>query len=110
MLLSRMEGRRSKGVHKYGQISLLYDKRDGVQPYYAQILSTYPCLAPADSTAFRISLAKYLETLRHNALYSKTASRVKDKDKEVAPDFVQAWWWRDTVVRKTHLEECGGER
>ena len=82
-----------------------------------QILPTYPCLAPQDTTAFRASLAKYLETLRHNSIYSKSVSgsvrapsRDKGKAEEVTPKIVEAWWWKDVIVRKSLLEECAGER
>lgn len=75
----------------------------------------YPCGAPADTTAFRTSLSKYLETLRHIAVYPKTASintssRDKSKATETATDALDAWWWKDVVVRKSLLEECAGER
>jgi hypothetical protein len=85
--------------------------------YRTQILPTYPCLAPADTTAFRTSLAKYLETLRHSAIYPKHGSvnasssiRNKGKDKETTSEAIEAWWWKDVVVRKSLLEECAGER
>ncbi|GLB43260.1 hypothetical protein LshimejAT787_1301610 [Lyophyllum shimeji] len=79
------------------------------------ILSTYPCVAPSDTVAFRTSLSKYLETLRHNAIYPNSKSvngaSGKSKGKEAAksPDST-AWWWKDVVVRKSLLEECAGER
>ncbi|KIM88355.1 hypothetical protein PILCRDRAFT_814255 [Piloderma croceum F 1598] len=79
-----------------------------------KILSTYPCLTPPDSIAFRTSLAKYLETLRHNSSYLKIGSSSmiasRNRRKGIDPEFVQAWWWKDIVVRKTLLEECAGER
>jgi hypothetical protein len=34
----------------------------------------------------------------------------RNRSKEINPEFVQAWWWKDVVVRKTLLEECAGER
>lgn len=78
----------------------------------------YPCLAPADTTAFRTSLSKYLENLRHSAIYPKPGSvntsstRDKGKDKETSntSEAIEAWWWKDVVVRKSILEECAGER
>jgi hypothetical protein len=74
----------------------------------------YPCLTPPDSIAFRTSLAKYLETLRHQSIYFKTGTASmkasRNQSKEIDPKFVQAWWWKDVVVRKTLLEECAGER
>lgn len=75
--------------------------------------------------AFRTSLAKYIETLRHTALYpkqlpasssapSQAQARAKPKPGDNAPEddaaHVQAWWWKDVVVRKSLLEECGGEK
>jgi hypothetical protein len=82
-----------------------------------QILPTYPGHAPADTTAFRTSLAKYLEDLRHRAIYLKTgsvsvggSSRDKRKDTGMAPEKLETWWWKDVVVRKSLLEECAGER
>jgi hypothetical protein len=37
-----------------------------------------------------------------------TASQKQSK--KIGSEFVQAWWWKDVVVRKTLLEECAGER
>lgn len=78
----------------------------------------YPCLQPSETVAFRTSLSKYLETLRHQSLYPslKTtlgASGGKAKAKESINDaesLATAWWWRDVVVRKSLLEECSGEK
>ena len=78
----------------------------------------YPCLQPSETVAFRTSLSKYLETLRHQSLYPslKTplgASGGKAKAKESiteAESLATAWWWRDVVVRKSLLEECSGEK
>ncbi|KJA14143.1 hypothetical protein HYPSUDRAFT_208948 [Hypholoma sublateritium FD-334 SS-4] len=58
------------------------------------ILATYPCHQPGESLAFRTSLAKYVEGLRHKCIFAKGDAA------EPA-----AWWWRDVVVRKSLLEE-----
>ncbi|KAG6844536.1 hypothetical protein H0H87_006126 [Tephrocybe sp. NHM501043] len=80
------------------------------------ILATYPCAAPSDTLAFRTSLSKYLETLRHgsvfplsNATAGGSGGKGKGKESVKSPNVV-AWWWKDVVVRKSLLEECAGER
>ncbi|KAG6887943.1 hypothetical protein C0995_011457 [Termitomyces sp. Mi166 len=81
------------------------------------ILPTYPCLVPSDTLAFRTSLSKYLEALRHNAIYpaskhitdAKAKGKSRDRDTEGAKTS-GSWWWKDVVVRKSLLEECAGER
>lgn len=76
-------------------------------PRARQLLPTYPCAAPADVTAFRTSLARYLEGLRHGALHAAPAPRdVQGKEDGAG----KMGWWRDVVVRKSLLEECAGER
>ncbi|KAJ7857907.1 hypothetical protein B0H13DRAFT_1727355 [Mycena leptocephala] len=77
------------------------------------IIPTYPCSQPTDTTAFRTSLAKFLENLRHNSIFSAVPSRKQNSPHSKTPvggveSF--AWWWKDVVVRKSLLEECGGER
>lgn len=79
------------------------------------ILPSYPCLQPSDTIAFRTSLAKYLESLRHQSLYpapkEPNGLGVKSNQKQKTikrKDF--AWWWKDVVVRKSLLEECSGEK
>ncbi|RDB23829.1 hypothetical protein Hypma_008945 [Hypsizygus marmoreus] len=76
------------------------------------ILPTYPCLAPSDTVAFRTSLAKYLETLRHDSLYpsSKAPALANGKVKVKNDGTAVAWWWKDVLVRKSLLEECAGEK
>ncbi|KAG6853130.1 hypothetical protein C0991_006653 [Blastosporella zonata] len=90
------------------------------------ILTTYPCVAPPDTLAFRTSVSKYLETLRHNSVFPSSSlkattntapgSKLKGKEstKTKAPSNPNsnavAWWWKDVVVRKSLLEECAGER
>ncbi|KAL4255990.1 HAUS augmin-like complex subunit 6 N-terminal domain-containing protein [Pleurotus pulmonarius] len=69
------------------------------------MLPSYPCVQPADSTAFRVSLTKYLETLRNHHRDSKS-----DTSAPLAKDSVSMAMWKDTVVRKSLLEECAGER
>ncbi|KAG5643375.1 hypothetical protein DXG03_001023 [Asterophora parasitica] len=82
------------------------------------ILATYPCTAPSDTVSFRTSLSKYLETLRHNSIYSTAkpaaglaSSKLRGgKDASKEGESGAAWWWKDVVVRKSLLEECAGER
>ncbi|KZT70848.1 hypothetical protein DAEQUDRAFT_810432 [Daedalea quercina L-15889] len=91
----------------------LVGKVEGGKGRARSILPTYPCLQPADTTAFRISLAKYLEALRHSSLYpSHGEDRRKGKDdtKKSADTPQRHAWWQDVVVRKSLLEECSGER
>ncbi|KAH9849860.1 hypothetical protein C2E23DRAFT_736240 [Lenzites betulinus] len=80
-----------------------------------QILPTYPCLQPSDTTAFRIALAKYIEAIRNSIVHTTHAGEkpVEQKAKQPtssARDDIPAWWWKDIVVRKSILEECCGER
>ncbi|KAJ8516888.1 hypothetical protein ONZ45_g5862 [Pleurotus djamor] len=56
---------------------------------------------PAESTAFRVSLTKYLEGLR-------TRHRETSKDEETS--ILMSSMWKDTLVRKSLLEECAGDR
>ncbi|KAL6306225.1 hypothetical protein BKA93DRAFT_824384 [Sparassis latifolia] len=76
------------------------------------ILPMYPCLQPLDTTAFRVSLTKYLESLRHGIVH--TNHKVSNSDNKGkmrdSTDTASAWWWKDVVVRKSLLEECAGER
>ncbi|KAJ7802924.1 hypothetical protein B0H14DRAFT_2890525 [Mycena olivaceomarginata] len=84
----------------------------GTKERVRKAIPTYPCLQPAHSTAFRTSLAKFLQDLRHISL-SSTALVNQSTDKTTAPAAEVknvAWWWKDVVVRKSLLEECGGER
>ncbi|KAG5634664.1 hypothetical protein H0H81_001208, partial [Sphagnurus paluster] len=72
---------------------------------------TYPCAAPSDTVAFRTSLSKYLETLRHNLIYPSSSKPVvgasaKPKRNDAAKDSGLV----DVLVRKSLLEECAGER
>ncbi|EIW58312.1 uncharacterized protein TRAVEDRAFT_124273 [Trametes versicolor FP-101664 SS1] len=80
-----------------------------------QILPTYPCLQPSDTTAFRIALAKYVETIRNSIVHTTHAGEKPAEQKAKQPasparDEIPAWWWRDVVVRKSILDECCGER
>ncbi|KAF8194937.1 hypothetical protein BJ912DRAFT_159770 [Pholiota molesta] len=82
------------------------------------ILPTYPCNQPAESLAFRTTLTKYLENLRHQCIYpsssrSSASSGTSAKSKpsnEVKDNSEQAWWWKDVIVRKSLLEECSGDK
>ncbi|PPQ72765.1 hypothetical protein CVT26_003147 [Gymnopilus dilepis] len=77
------------------------------------ILPTYPCSQPSESLAFRTSLSKYLEGLRHQSIYpSSTHNKtpVKPNTSKRVSDTSAAWWWKDVVVRKSLLEECSGEK
>lgn len=62
-------------------------------------------MTPADSTAFRVSLTKYLETLRNHHRDNKS-----DTSAPLARESVSVAMWKDTLVRKSLLEECAGER
>ena len=78
-----------------------------------QILPTYPCLQPSDTTAYRIALAKYLEGLRNAIAHTSRAQTNDPKGKQratPAEDEASAWWWKDVVVRKSILDECSGDR
>ncbi|KAJ4470235.1 hypothetical protein J3R30DRAFT_3809189 [Lentinula aciculospora] len=59
------------------------------------ILPTYPCIKPSETTAFRTSFAKYLEALRQSCIKENTTPSL---------------WWRDVQTRKSLLEECTGEK
>ncbi|KAI0917927.1 hypothetical protein AcW1_006925 [Taiwanofungus camphoratus] len=93
----------------------LVGKVAGGRQHANSILPMYPCLQPSDTTTFRISLAKYLETLRHDSIQSarlcnpgaRSDSMVKEQFKTTG---AAAWWWKDVVVRKSLLEECTGDR
>ncbi|KAJ7080835.1 hypothetical protein B0H15DRAFT_856433 [Mycena belliarum] len=76
---------------------------EGTKERARKALPTYPCLQPADTTAFRTSLAKFLENLRHKSVFSTDSGGIKLSANV-------AWWWKDIVVRKSLLEECSGER
>ncbi|KAJ6467993.1 hypothetical protein C8R47DRAFT_810656 [Mycena vitilis] len=76
-----------------------------------KVIPTYPCTQPADTTAFRTSLAKFLETLRHNPTAPSGKQARPDSKTSAASDAKSvAWWWKEVVVRKSLLEECAGER
>ncbi|KIK54228.1 hypothetical protein GYMLUDRAFT_264742 [Collybiopsis luxurians FD-317 M1] len=59
------------------------------------VFPTYPCLKPSETTAFRTSFARYLETLRQNSLKGNQVTSV---------------WWRNVQARKSLLEECAGDK
>lgn len=60
--------------------------------------------------AFRTSLAKYAEALRHRNIYANTSGPSKGNSNSKEPTTRVAWWWKDVVVRKSLLEECSGDR
>ena len=93
-LIGKLEGRGVKSVN-----TLLVGFGAVADTEAIQILATYPCRQPGESLAFRTSLAKYIEGLRHQCIFAKGDAA------ETA-----AWWWRDVVVRKSLLEECAGEK
>lgn len=83
--------------------------------YKLQILPTYPCVQPSDTVAFRTSLAKYLESLRHQSIYPSSKASVGAGGKVVGKSVLEnnnhlAWWWKDVMVRRSLLEECSGEK
>ncbi|KAJ7262114.1 hypothetical protein C8J57DRAFT_1719665 [Mycena rebaudengoi] len=73
-----------------------------------KVLPSYPCLQPAETTAFRTSLTKFLENLRHRAIFPDSSAG-KTMPPVPAPESA-AWWWKDVVVRRSLLEECSGEK
>ncbi|TFK51950.1 hypothetical protein OE88DRAFT_1679525 [Heliocybe sulcata] len=84
----------------------------------SKIFPVYPCLKPTDATAFRASLTKYLETIRHKAISTNSdgsnarssAKDTKHKPADGDHETKLAWWWRDIMVRKSLLEECSGDK
>ncbi|KAJ7748692.1 hypothetical protein B0H16DRAFT_1276242, partial [Mycena metata] len=88
-LITRIEGSKERARARYGLINY--------------VISTYPCVQPTETTAFRTSLAKLLETLRHSYMSSGRAD-------SKTPTANSAWWWKDVMARKSLLEECTGER
>ncbi|KAH9479899.1 hypothetical protein JR316_0008495 [Psilocybe cubensis] len=78
------------------------------------ILSTYPCTQPSESLAFRTSLSKYLEILRHQSIFTPSArSGMKagpSANSVAIAEPSNAFWWKEVVVRKSLLEECFGEK
>ncbi|KAF9461511.1 hypothetical protein BDZ94DRAFT_1221281 [Collybia nuda] len=79
------------------------------------ILPSYPCAQPSDTVAFRTSLAKYLETLRHQSVFPSSKVSVGAGNKvggksDGVKSGGSAWWWKDVLVRKSLLEECSGEK
>ncbi|PSR70707.1 hypothetical protein PHLCEN_2v13437 [Hermanssonia centrifuga] len=93
-------GERTKTLEEIAHFLVSKIKRNSGQ-IVKKILPTYPCTQPADTLAFRTALTKYLESLKHDALHSKSAN----KDSEES-----AWWWKDIIIRKSLLEECAGDR
>ncbi|EMD38994.1 hypothetical protein CERSUDRAFT_47577 [Gelatoporia subvermispora B] len=92
----------------------LVGKLEGTRERMKFIFPTYPCLQPSDTVAFRVSLAKYIETLRSSVLHPKgtptNSSRSRSKGEIVDATAETAWWWKDVIVRKSLLEKCCGER
>ncbi|KAI0700153.1 hypothetical protein C8T65DRAFT_709754 [Cerioporus squamosus] len=87
----------------------LVGKIEGSKERAKNILSTYPCLQPSDTTAFRIALSKYVETMRNAIVHTTHAGDTKGKQ-PAHSDEASAWWWKDVVVRKSILDECSGDR
>ncbi|KAJ6580705.1 hypothetical protein B0H19DRAFT_1017162 [Mycena capillaripes] len=77
--------------------------------YRAKVIPTYPCLQPADTTAFRTSLAKYLENLRHASIFPAAPRKQPRPNSKLISGAPGAWWWKDVVVRRSLLDECAGE-
>ncbi|TFK17883.1 hypothetical protein FA15DRAFT_675736 [Coprinopsis marcescibilis] len=71
------------------------------------ILPMYPCSQPSDTLAFRTTVLKYVEALRHGCLYG---SGTKESVRRYNGKGLVAWWWRDVVVRKSLFEGCSGEK
>ncbi|KAH9004552.1 hypothetical protein EDB86DRAFT_2883979 [Lactarius hatsudake] len=84
------------------------------KPRLRSLFPTYPCSQPSDSVAFRAVLAKYLESLRNQAIRPETLPKsqsTSSKGKSPAPGVTpDPWWWKDVLVRRSLLEECTGNR
>ncbi|KAJ7777067.1 hypothetical protein B0H16DRAFT_1879220 [Mycena metata] len=100
---ARVRGLRDRTRTMEDVCYFLTTRIEGPKERARKVISTYPCMQPAETTAFRTSLAKFLETLRHSSMSS---GRPDSK----TPTANSAWWWKDVVVRKSLLEECAGER
>ncbi|KAF7371182.1 hypothetical protein MSAN_00753700 [Mycena sanguinolenta] len=93
----------------------LIGRIEGTKDRVRKVISTYPCVQPADSTAFRTSLAKFLQDLRHSSVFpaGPSGQHGQPSGKTIPPPAeakTVAWWWKDVVVRKSLLEECAGEK
>ncbi|CAL1715398.1 unnamed protein product [Somion occarium] len=84
----------------------LVGKIEGQSSNLKKIFPTYPCTQPSDTVAFRTTLTKYMETLKSDALRSPVA----DPTSNANASSKAAWWWKEVIIRKSTLEECGGER
>ncbi|KAJ6580719.1 hypothetical protein B0H19DRAFT_982261 [Mycena capillaripes] len=84
---------------------------EGTKERVRKVISTYPCLQPIDTTAFRTSLAKYLENLRHASIFPAAPSKQPRPDSKLISGATGvAWWWKDVVVRRSLLDECAEEK
>ncbi|KAJ7691980.1 hypothetical protein B0H17DRAFT_551693 [Mycena rosella] len=109
----RVRGLRDRTKTMEDVCYFLVARIEGTKELARRALPTYPCLQPADTIAFRTSLAKLLENLRHKSIFpneSGKQSRPGATAKSTPSAGGAAWWWKDVVVRKSLLEECGGER
>ncbi|KAF9529598.1 hypothetical protein CPB83DRAFT_893403 [Crepidotus variabilis] len=106
MFNSRIRGLRDRARIMEDVTYFLVGKMEGKG--VKSILGSYPCSQPSDSLAFRTSLTRYLEQLRHQSIYhAKSSSRQLSKSQELkSPTF----WWKDVVVRKSLIEESAGEK
>ncbi|KAJ7777075.1 hypothetical protein B0H16DRAFT_1406563 [Mycena metata] len=100
---ARVRGLRDRTRTMEDVCYFLITRIEGSKERVRKVISTYPCVQPAETIAFRTSLAKFLETLRHSSMSSGRAD-------SKTPAANSAWWWKDVVVRKSLLEECAGER
>ncbi|KAF8210954.1 hypothetical protein K438DRAFT_2011392 [Mycena galopus ATCC 62051] len=112
---ARVRGFRDRSRTMEDVCYFLVSRIEGTKERVRKAIPTYPCVQPADTTAFRASLAKFLQTLRQNSL-SPTAppgnsSHSSGKTVSSAAEMKSVgWWWKDVVVRKSLLEECAGEK
>ncbi|KAF8156925.1 hypothetical protein B0H34DRAFT_478423 [Crassisporium funariophilum] len=94
----------------------LVGRVEGGRDKAKSILPSYPSIQPSETVAFRTSLSKYLENLRHQAIYPASALKSsmgtssKGKGKDTTSNSDMAWWWKDVMVRKSLLEECLGDK
>ncbi|KAJ7483478.1 hypothetical protein FB451DRAFT_1555437 [Mycena latifolia] len=107
----RVRGLRDRTKTMEDVCYFLVARIEGTKELVRKVLPTYPCPQPADTTAFRTSLAKFLENLRHQSIFTNDSGKQsRPGGKAMSPVVGAAWWWKDVVVRKSLLEECAGER
>ncbi|KAJ7235563.1 hypothetical protein C8J57DRAFT_1248399 [Mycena rebaudengoi] len=104
----RLRGLRERAKTMQDMCYFLVGRVEAKREAAKKVLPSYPCLQPAETTAFRTSLTKFLENLRHRAIFPDSSAG-KTMPPVPAPESA-AWWWKDVVVRRSLLEECSGEK